>query len=191
MNSAELSAELRSLIDDRLDAIERVLLQAGTPRAERQSIIAEVETQIFELLARRDGQPLPETLHEVLASLDAPESFLPEEGLQSNQSSPTEPPASRPHREWFSQLQRVARRTAVGAGWTAGLLVVNGVLLSIAVASDGVIPWIVLLAALAWVNFLVIHDLRRWLAEHRGHRVDTVCNRLAAWLTSRSGASAT
>ena len=55
----DLEAPLRGAIDDRLDAIDRVLLRAGVSRGERRSIVEEVENQVYELLARRSagGEP--------------------------------------------------------------------------------------------------------------------------------------
>ena len=57
MTAAELNPELRNLIDTRLEAIDRILLRAETGWSERRSIVDEVETQIYELLARRGPAP--------------------------------------------------------------------------------------------------------------------------------------
>jgi hypothetical protein len=76
----DLEAPLRAPIDDRLDAIDRVLLRAGVSRGERRSIVEEVENQVYELLARRaDGEPTRADVEAVLASLDPPEEYAPEE----------------------------------------------------------------------------------------------------------------
>lgn len=79
MTAAELTPELRALIDARLDAIERVLLRVELSYSERRHIVGEVETQIFELLSRRSPVPSQEDVTSVLESLDPPESYIPEE----------------------------------------------------------------------------------------------------------------
>lgn len=81
MNSSmvELAPELQALVDERLDAIDRVLLLAGVSRGERSGIVGEVETQIFELLARRtSGEPKRADVLAVLSQLDPPERYAPE-----------------------------------------------------------------------------------------------------------------
>jgi hypothetical protein len=76
----DLEAPLRALVDDRLDAIERVLLRAGVSRGERRSIVDAVENQVHEMLARRTtGEPTRDDVLAVLASLDPPEEYAPEE----------------------------------------------------------------------------------------------------------------
>jgi hypothetical protein len=75
----DLDAPLQGLIDARLDAIDRVLLRAGVSRGERCSIVEEVETQVYEILARRtEGEPARADVLAVLASLDPPEAYAPE-----------------------------------------------------------------------------------------------------------------
>jgi hypothetical protein len=81
MNSSmvELSPALQTLIDERLDSIERILLVAGVSRGERRGILSEVEAHVFELLARRTtAEPTREDVLAVLAQLDPPESYAPE-----------------------------------------------------------------------------------------------------------------
>ena len=64
----ELSPSLQSLVDERLDTIERVLLMAGVSRGERRGILGEVEMHVFELLGRRTtGEPTREDVLAVLA----------------------------------------------------------------------------------------------------------------------------
>ena len=75
-----LSESLQSLIDSRLDTIERMLL-GRVARAERMAIVREVESQIHELLGEREtDEPSREDVLAVLARLDPPEAYLPEEG---------------------------------------------------------------------------------------------------------------
>ena len=81
MAEFELNVELRNLIDARLDAIDDVLRRARMPHSERRDIVGEVETQVFELLARRGENLTQEDVLAVLDSLDPPESYIPEHML--------------------------------------------------------------------------------------------------------------
>jgi hypothetical protein len=77
--SAQLTDSLQALIDARLDTIDRMLL-GRLPRQDRLAIVREVETQIHDLLAERDSETLDrEDVLAVLARLDPPEAYLPEE----------------------------------------------------------------------------------------------------------------
>jgi hypothetical protein len=75
-----LNSSLQAMIDNRLDAIEQNLLRAGLPRHQRQSIVEEVQNQILEMLSRRgEGEPTRQDLLAVLAQLDPPEAYVPED----------------------------------------------------------------------------------------------------------------
>ena len=67
----------RTLIDARLDAIDRALL-GRVSRAERLDVVGEVESRIGELLHARCGssEPSREDVLAVLAQLDPPEAYL-------------------------------------------------------------------------------------------------------------------
>jgi hypothetical protein len=81
MTTASVSLEpaLQALVDDRLDAIDRVLLRAGVSRGERRDIVEEVEAQIHEMLARKTGgESSRDDVVAVLATLDPPEAYAPE-----------------------------------------------------------------------------------------------------------------
>ena len=76
----ELESPLQDIVDERLDAIDRVLLRAGVSRGERRRIVEEVEAQVHELLARRNPEaPTRADVAAVLDSLDPPEAYAPEE----------------------------------------------------------------------------------------------------------------
>ena len=78
MNNAErvLSANVRERLDKHLDAIERVLAEAGVPRSERRSICDEVEAQACEMVwERAAGEPTEQHMRAVLAELDDPEAY--------------------------------------------------------------------------------------------------------------------
>jgi hypothetical protein len=78
-DAIELSGSLQALVDSRLDTIDRMLM-GRMPRQERMAIVREVEAQIFDLLQERAGDELTrEDVLAVLARLDPPEAYLPEE----------------------------------------------------------------------------------------------------------------
>src|SRR4051794_35536302 len=83
--SVRVTESLQPLIDSRLDTIDRMLL-GRLPRGERLEVVREVESQIFELLQERgDDEPTREDVLAVLARLDPPEAYLPEEGITHSQ----------------------------------------------------------------------------------------------------------
>jgi hypothetical protein len=77
----ELKRPLRNLIDNRLDGIDRILIEAGAPRAERGNILSDIEGQIYEMLRAAVGEeePTRPDVLDVLAKLDPPEAYAPEE----------------------------------------------------------------------------------------------------------------
>jgi hypothetical protein len=78
-DAIELSGSLQALVDSRLDTIDRMLM-GRMPRQERMAIVREVEAQIFDLLQERGGEDITrEDVLAVLARLDPPEAYLPEE----------------------------------------------------------------------------------------------------------------
>lgn len=71
-----LSDAARTLLDRHLDAVERVLDEAGVSRSERRAICDEVETQACEMAWRRaEGEPTEQHIKAVLAELDDPEAY--------------------------------------------------------------------------------------------------------------------
>jgi hypothetical protein len=93
ITTTQLSEALQNLIDARLDTIDRMLL-GRVPRADRTAIVREVEGQIYDLLQERDLESLDrDDVLAVLARLDPPEAYLPEES--SSGSTPAPIPTSR------------------------------------------------------------------------------------------------
>lgn len=74
-----LSPECSDLINRRLDDIDRVLLLAELPRAERSEIVQLVESQIYEMLAVIPDAPEPVDVAAVLQKLDPPQAYAPPE----------------------------------------------------------------------------------------------------------------
>jgi hypothetical protein len=67
------------LIEARLDAIERYLMDNRVSRSERNEIVSAVEEQISELLETEEGEITREKVLLVLASLDPPEAYCGDE----------------------------------------------------------------------------------------------------------------
>ena len=77
--TAQISESLQTLIDSRLDTIDRMLV-GRLSRQDRLSIVTEVESQINELLHASDADELTrEDVLAVLARLDPPEAYIPDE----------------------------------------------------------------------------------------------------------------
>jgi hypothetical protein len=95
-----LSDTLQALVDARLDTIDRMLL-GRVNRHDRLAIVREVESQIFDLLRGRDADSLGrDDVLSVLAGLDPPEAYLPDEDESAFEPGlarlPTPPRALRP-----------------------------------------------------------------------------------------------
>jgi hypothetical protein len=79
VTTAGMSHSVQTLIDSRLDTIDRMLL-GRLSRQDRLAIVREVESQIHELIQTSDGADLTrEDVLAVLARLDPPEAYLPDE----------------------------------------------------------------------------------------------------------------
>src|SRR5262245_17532127 len=95
----ELKRPLQNLIDNRLDAIDRILVEAGVPRAERGNILSDIEGQIHEMLRAKVGErePTRRDVLDVLAKLDPPEAYAPDElreKVVESKPTPAMPPKS-------------------------------------------------------------------------------------------------
>lgn len=79
VTTAHLSEALQALVDARLDTIDRMLV-GRVPRSDRLAIVREVEGQIHDLLQERGAdEPDRDDVLAVLARLDPPEAYLPED----------------------------------------------------------------------------------------------------------------
>jgi hypothetical protein len=191
MTSADLHGDLQKLIEARLDAMDRVLMGAQISWSERRSIVGEVEIQIFELLARRTQSPTEEDVLAVLASLDPPESYIPDDSREAPATVPEG--SSTPRFEWRELRERIVRNAAslaTGALYVAGVLAINGIAVAIVAASHGVIPWLVTLGLLAWLNYSGMRRLQAWSATRNGRLLDDLRFLLAGWLLPKNGVTA-
>jgi hypothetical protein len=192
MTPTELNAELRILIDARLEAVDGILLRAQVGWSERRSIIGEVETQIYELLSRRSALPGEEDVQAVLASLDPPEAYIPDELRDQLADAPTA--ANRPQgqsRQLSHRVQELVAQVAPGAVCAAALVVANGVVLVIIKSTNGVIPWLITLGGIAWLNYVGFRWYRSWSATQQGNPFNDLRHSLSKWLMPKNEARAT
>ena len=124
-----LSESLQRLIDSRLDTIDRMLL-GRVARGERMAIVRDVESQVHELLGEHETDDLTrDDVLAVLARLDPPEAFLPED-FEGDQRAPVKTPASNPARSLHLGHQRVAHASGMlglGALCSIVVLLLTGV----------------------------------------------------------------
>ncbi len=134
--SMHVSESLQALIDCRLDTIDRMLL-GRMPRSERVEIVREVESQIYELLGNQNSDELTrEDVLGVLARLDPPEAYLPEE----TRSEPT------PRRGAAVAVPRQASHEGdPGGGKVSGILGVTMLALLLILY-----PLVILLSEFGW-----------------------------------------
>jgi hypothetical protein len=189
MTAAELNPDLRILIDERLDAIDRTLLRVEVSYSERRSIVAEVETQIFELLSRKTEHPTREDVLAVLDSLDPPESYIPEELRSRLVDAPAEPVAPQPARPVLSRRAIGMAATMIAGGvFIVGVVVGNFLMIMLAVESNGVIQWLITLAALLYLNYRALPRLWNWYSKRRRTIAEDIRTGLSGWLVPESGA---
>jgi len=116
--SVNPSPEARERMDAYLDAIERVLVAADMPRAERKGIADDVEAQILEMLtARGCATPSVEDVGAVLSDLDPPEAYAEAGGVPPASTRPAPspvPPSALPRKAARPHFSRAA---IVGACW--------------------------------------------------------------------------
>jgi hypothetical protein len=101
----ELPDDARRLIDERLDAIERVLLARNVSRLERRDIIDGVEAQIYDMLSARPETDPREAVAAVLAALDPPEAFA-----TAGETGPAMPPPGASGGDWQAAAASSIRR---------------------------------------------------------------------------------
>ena len=192
MTPTELNFELRTLIDARLEAVDGMLLSAQVGWSELRSIVGEMETQIYELLSQRSALPGDEDVRAVLASLDPPEAYIPDKLRDRMADAPTG--ATSPgwqRRQLPRRIQELVARITPGAVCATALVVTNGVVLVIIYSSHGVIPWLVTLGGIAWLNYVGVQRIREWSATQPGNLFNELRYSLGKWLMPKSEAQAT
>jgi hypothetical protein len=163
-----LPRTLQRLVDARLDTIDRMLL-GRLPRADRLAVVRDVEGQIFDLLGQRPGHELDrEDVLTVLARLDPPEAYIPEEG--GFEATAVLLPAARTVRSAPAAIDPAERRRATAIGIIGLLLLTLAVTYPVAyfglamlLDSAAIFPLIVLsgLITLAAIPTLILSILWR------------------------------
>jgi hypothetical protein len=110
--ASPLSEALQTLVDARLDTIDRMLL-GRVNRQDRLAIVREVESQVFDLLQRHDGAIDRDDVLAVLARLDPPEAYLPDE---DSIAEPRPPRVSAAPRAIPAQGHAGSGRTSLAGG---------------------------------------------------------------------------
>ena len=109
-----LAPRARERVDAYLDSLERVLIAADVPRAERRGIADDVEAQILEMLAAcAADEPTVADVEAVLAQLDPPEAYA-EAGGAPPGARAAAPPAALPRK---ADRPHFSRAAIVGACW--------------------------------------------------------------------------
>lgn len=76
MNELQRPPEVQAVLDEHLDAVERVLLDSGLSRAERQAICNAIQTQAADMLESRGiVAPTAEDVRTIVAEMDPPGSY--------------------------------------------------------------------------------------------------------------------
>ena len=150
-----ITEALQSLIDARLDTIDRMLVGRVT-RQDRLAIVREVESQVHDLLAERPaGEVDREAVLAVLARLDPPEAYLPDElgevaGPSARPSGRRDPAPARPSPDPSDPRAKMGRVAGI-----LGLVSIGLALLA---------PWPCLAGFLADSEILILLTLGPMLA---------------------------
>lgn len=115
LTPATLSGMLQTLIDARLDTIDRMLIE-HLPRSQRIEIVGEVESQIHELLSRQNTAEITrEDVLNVFRRLDPPEAYLEEDRINTDSVLP------RRNRDCVPEERNSLPSLRHGRGWLGGM----------------------------------------------------------------------
>jgi hypothetical protein len=64
------------------------------------------------------------------------------------------------------------------------LLLINFAIIMLAVATQGVLPWMITITGLAYLNYLGIRRLWHWLVQRHGKIAEALRGDLSAWFSS-------
>jgi hypothetical protein len=151
--ASPLSEALQALVDARLDTIDRMLL-GRVNRQDRLAIVREVESQIFDLLQRHDGAIDRDDVLAVLARLDPPEAYLPDEDSNADGQPPR--PSATPRIITPSSRNARSERIDLASGILGMVSVAIGMLAAMATLVLGelaiaIIPLVFIISLLAVV----------------------------------------
>lgn len=141
-----MPADARKLLDDHLDAVERVLAESGMSRLERRVVCDEVETQAGEMaIARANGEITCHIMQSVISELDPPAGYR-----QPAEPAPSHPALSPPPQKLSS--------------FAIGSVIVPIIATMLLLSSDGalgVIGWVGGVAVISFLlSMIAIRDIR-------------------------------
>jgi hypothetical protein len=71
------------------------------------------------------------------------------------------------------------------------LCLVNAAAIMLVIATQGVLPWLLTIAALGYLNYLGVRRLWRWLGERHAAIAEALRGSFAGWITPRNGVQPT
>ena len=148
----QLSESLQTLVDARLDTIDRMLL-GRVPRQDRLAIVREVESQLSDQLHERGEALTRDDVLAVLARLDPPEAYLPE-GDSPFVSSIPGTLSSSPSRSTPKPAPGVAKASGILGICSLTLVLLSPLLLAIAQALKSLVFAEILLFSTAGLIFV-------------------------------------
>ena len=168
MTEAPSSAAGADLIDAYIDSVERVLLGANVAPSERTHVLADLETQISDMLEQQVLPITAEKVAAVIAELEPPSHFAAIYGVDSAElqtSISTHQPAI-PYNPWV-----------LAAAASSTLIVLCCLLLLVLAAGNVVGPFVAFVALVLVTNIVVAPiALRKGCAQLRAE-ADRFCGR--------------
>jgi hypothetical protein len=119
----------------------------------------------------------------VLVSLDPPESDLPEAAPVLIDGGPDVQPD---WRKFLQQSRAIGLRIVPSICFVTAMGVANVVVLVVLIASDGVLPWLVTVAAMVWADSQVIRWFRALTSHLRSHFFDDLRQQIGTWLMPKN-----
>jgi hypothetical protein len=169
--TAQISESLQRLIDTRLDTIDRMLL-GRLPRQDRLAIVREVESQIHELLQANDSEELTrEDVLAVLARLDPPEAYIPDE-IEGEPVSV--------HRTIPTRAQQLVLKGDSKVGRASGILGLTALTLTLLLPVDYLIA-VALSSDVAFIILLVGNLLLMLIASVLGFALGVFARKSGPW----------
>lgn len=154
IGTAQLSEALQTLIDARLDTIDRMLL-GRVPRRDRVAIVREVESQVFELLHDRGVDEFTrEDVLVVLGRLDPPEAYLPDEDADDETVHVRPRPISRVSQSAVASNKpfRIGKAGGILGISAIGLVLLTPLFYLTAAATDSVVLLMIVLFGLVFLS---------------------------------------
>jgi hypothetical protein len=95
--TADLPADARARLEAHLNAVEQTLVAVGRSREQRRAILDDLESQIFDMLAKRSPEPTLADVEATLCQLDPPAAYADPSQQASSPAPSSQAPAESPH----------------------------------------------------------------------------------------------